>query len=386
MKNRFTIHLTYSMNEDRRLQKSRYTCPAGWFLIPLALVVTSCGAPVNLDGVRELGKQAAVAQQSLPALAADIKGSCLRSARFKIDQGESLSGQLSAITNLVDVALQRPTGVSGENILRSLDRIPAEQLNTERIRELLTRLPDDDSQFPYKARVDKIRACNATYGDELPTRLKQTHDVLLNYLVALGKLASDDQVKFDDEVKQLADAVQGITGPLAITVQDDQIAAGQQILTFLLRMFTEEKRRGVLFDELKKTGPAVVAYTPFLVETLDAYERQLILERESINIFYMTTIKWQTDLKTESNTQSEPLPSSMVLIDRQWGQDKQKVEERLVAAIAYRRILQLIQVQASVFVQDPNAETITLESLNGKANQLALDIKPLLIKMQVLDK
>lgn len=76
----------------------------------------------------------------------------------------------------------------------------------------------------------------------------------------------------------------------------------------------------------------------------------------------------------------------MVLIDRQWGQDKQKVEERLVAAIAYRRILQLIQVQASVFVQDPNAETITLESLNGKANQLALDIKPLLIKMQVLDK
>lgn len=373
------------MNKSCSLRKSRPTYSSTlWFLIPIALAITSCGASVNLDGVRELGKQAAVAQQSLPALAADIKGSCLRSARFKIDQGEGLPSQVSAITNFVDVALQNPTGVNGEDILRSLDKLPIEQLNTDHVRELLTRLPDDDS----KARVKKIRECNNAYDDKLPIQFKQTHDVLLNYLVALGKLASDDQVKFDEEGKQLADAVKGAAGPLRITVKDDQIAAGQQILTFLGRMFTEEKRRGVLFDELKKTGPAVVDYTPFLIETLDAYERQLILERESINTFYQKVIGWQTEyLKAKAGTKvSEPLPSSLLLVDRQWGQDKQKVEERLVAARAYRRILQLIQEQARVFAKDPNAQTITLESLNGKANQLALDIKPLLLKLQVLDR
>jgi hypothetical protein len=375
------------MNKNRSLGKSCRIYPVTrWLLIPLALAITSCGASVNLDGVRELGKQASVAQQSLPALAADIKGSCLRSARFKIDDRDDLSGQLSAITNLVDVAPKKPTGVEGEDILRSLDKLEPDQLNTERVRELLTRLPEDDSK--YKARVKKIRECNDAFDDKLPIRLKQTHDVLLNYLVALGKLASDDQVKFDNEVKQLADAAKGAAVPLKIAVKDDQITSGQQILTFLLRMFTEEKRRGVLFDELKKTGPAVVNYTPFLIETLDAYERQLVLERESINTFYVTIIKWQTDyLKAKPFTQaSKPLPPSLLLVDRQWGQDKHAVEERLVAARAYRRILQLIQEQAKVFAKDPDAKTITLDNLNGKANQLALDIQPLLVKMQVLNK
>jgi hypothetical protein len=176
-------------------------------LIPITLLLGSCGTSADIKAAQELAKLRGQAITIFPNLANDVYQSCRRTAELTL--------------------LNTPTVNSGE--------------------------------------IDKDRKAARKICQENPAAASQalndTNKVILDYLDALGQLATDDLTNYDKELDAIGASVQNLPG-LNTEEKKEAVDAGTAIAKFLFRIATEAYRR----EQLK----SVVVETDSNLQTLIA--------------------------------------------------------------------------------------------------------------------
>ena len=206
------------------MQHKRETFGIFLALVPSSLMLISCGDTSDLKGAEKYGLMAAEFEASTTKLADDIYNSCIRRAQY--------------------ISLQAP--------------------RNDTIQEQAIQDCND---------LNRPQAANA----------KKANQVLINYMVAVGQLASDNTVKFNESLVNISNALNGLNIE-AIKLNKEQVDVGIGIATFFIDWVTREFRRGNLKEAIVCTDDSIQTYSKGLTNVFQKGYIDGILEQESESI------------------------------------------------------------------------------------------------------
>ena len=212
------------VTKRNRMKYKRKTWGIFLALVPSSLMLISCGDTSDLKAAEKYGLMAAEFEASTTKLADDIYNSCIRRAQY--------------------IPLQAPG-------------------NDAKQEEAIQDCND----------LNRPQAANA----------KKANQVLINYMVAVGQLASDNTVKFNESLVNITKALNGLNIE-AITLNTDQVDAGVGIANFFIDWITREFRRGNLKQAILCTDDSIQSYSKGLTNVFQEGYIDGILEQESDRI------------------------------------------------------------------------------------------------------
>ncbi len=174
-------------------------------LFPSCLLISSCGNNLDLRAAENYGLMAAELEDKTTKLANDIYDSCIRKVRY--------------------FRLQA----------RGSDEIQKQAL--------------EDCEALNKPTAQKTKTAN---------------QVLINYMIAVGKLASDNTVKFNESLDNIKQSLNGLNVD-GVALQSQAVTSGLNIAGFFLDWVTSESRRGNLREAIVCTDDSIQNYNKGLI-------------------------------------------------------------------------------------------------------------------------
>jgi hypothetical protein len=264
--------------------------------IPLLVLVTSCK---NLKTVEEFSQTSVRVKTTATLVSNDAYASCLRTAR-----------QYKRYKPL------KPTD-EGNITPPSLD-------------EKIPIFPSADS---FKAIEENEKACDTKKEDA--DIITQANTTLTNYMEALGRLASGDTVKFDQNLDALEKSINGLTG-LVPNAPTDEINSGLKIARFIFNQFTLAFRRENIKEAILCANQSISEYTDGLKFVGQKYyiEGTLRNERIAMDNYYQSL---KPDISAQPSQASERIAT--FILRRQYGDELVALSNREQAGQAYIQIL-----------------------------------------------
>ena len=218
------------MQESFTVKLNSIKIPKILSLLPLALIIGSCGA--NFENIEKFSLTSAVIQDSSAKMAKDIYQSCLRRAKYNTSEDFPDSVGISEIE-------------------------------------------------------DKKKECNKY--QEAAKVVNNVNSVLIGYMVALGKLASDDTVSFENNLAALEASLKNLNTTLSSVsssggVGEEEKEAGIKIAKFIFNQLTTQFRQENLQEAILCTNQSIQEYTPGLNSIAKEFYAEGILQSEGFTI------------------------------------------------------------------------------------------------------
>ncbi|MGH8000789.1 MAG: hypothetical protein ACREPR_15505 [Brasilonema sp.] len=176
-------------------------------LVPLALLLNSCGRDFPL--VQKIGKMTTTLEEASSNMADDIYNSCITRTKY------------------------------------------------------ISFLAVQDSSGSFSQREQQEKDCD-DFNKSAVTEVKDANSVLLEYIKALGKLASGDTVSFDKNFNALGESLKNLkisqSNGQTFSFNDSDVDAGINIAKFLTNAFTREFRREKLKQAILCTDKDIQTY------------------------------------------------------------------------------------------------------------------------------
>jgi hypothetical protein len=156
--------------------------------------------------------------------------------------------------------------------------------------------------------------------------LLDAHEVLAEYTKSFRELSSDKIINDLQGAKKLAEALAGLPIPAlqeANSVFPLKQVAGE-LANAIQRALEDQYRQGVLKDSVKGVNTSIQKYIATLAQiTGEIYKNQLILEESQMNLYYAEVVRQELD-KTQVERQTNPVQVSVLLVDKQWQEDRKE--------------------------------------------------------------
>jgi hypothetical protein len=259
-----------------------------FFAIPITLILSSCGGTApDIKAAQQLAKIQEQGKIIFPSIADDVYKSCNRTAELTL--------------------LSPPTAVK--------PRIDEDRQNARKV-------------------------CQGSPA-EASDALNVANQVILDYLDALGKLASEDLTNFDKELNAIGSSLQKLPG-LGTTEKKEAVDAGTAIAKFLFKAATNAYRR----EQLREAVIAVDAPLQVLVNALEKAVSQHylkgVLENEQVAIdsyykFYLGQVL-TAPLSESSSAKVETVTGK----DAEWKATNNTIVAKKTVAKGYTELLKKI--------------------------------------------
>jgi hypothetical protein len=152
------------------------------------------------------------------------------------------------------------------------------------------------------------------------------HEILVEYTKSFRELSSDKIIDDLQGAKKLAEALAGLPIPAlqeANSVFPLKQVAGE-LANAIQRALEDRYRQGVLKDSVKGVNTSIQKYIATLAQiTGEIYKNQLILEESQMNRYYAEVVRQELD-KTQVERQTNPVQVSVLLVDKQWQEDRKE--------------------------------------------------------------
>lgn len=156
-------------------------------------------------------------------------------------------------------------------------------------------------------------------------RLRGAHRILIRYLTALGELAGEGAVSYDDSIGELSGSLEN-----ADMLGDNGIDAARDVCALLMDAAEGKWRRHRLGSVIEKANEDVAVLAAALGGIIsEDYTRLLDGESEAARKFYLGKLRDHGD--------GEPLAS--VLVWTKWREEEAEIEGKRRAAAAYVKVL-----------------------------------------------
>jgi hypothetical protein len=156
--------------------------------------------------------------------------------------------------------------------------------------------------------------------------LLDAHEVLAEYTKSFRELSSDKIINDLQGAKKLAEALAGLPIPAlqeANSVFPLKQVAGE-LANAIQRALEDQYRQGILKDSVKGVNTSIQKYIATLAQiTGEIYKNQLILEESQMNLYYAEVVRQELD-KTQVERQTNPVQVSVLLVDKQWQEDRKE--------------------------------------------------------------
>ena len=156
--------------------------------------------------------------------------------------------------------------------------------------------------------------------------LLDAHEVLDVYTKNFRDLSSDKIINDLQGAKKLAEALAGLPIPAlqgANSVFPLKQVAGE-LANAIQRALEDQYRQGVLKDSVKGVNTSIQKYIATLAQiTGEIYKNQLILEESQMNRYYAEVVRQELD-KTQVEREKNPVQVSVLLVDKQWQEDRKE--------------------------------------------------------------
>ena len=285
--------------------------------IPFTVLMTGCDRDALFEQVQRFSTSAEQLEKQFHDLATDVYDSCLRTAEY--------------------------TPIQASN---------APFRDRENFRNTCVE--------PLEFKNDKGQLVSVT-REEFEDELIVVNDVIVNYLQALGTVASNGEISYTENVQGLGTAISRVEPRLDATENQ----AGQKILDFLLGAYNNEFRQETLATEITATNEPLQRYICLLKQDIvgQYLDAELQTEKEAVDEYYQAYInrELQQDrvnqkqeyliqqyLRQELQLPREELslatkpPLTVLKLDSQWREAQAKVQQREAAANNYIDVLNTI--------------------------------------------
>ena len=292
---------------------------AASIFIPLAVLMTGCDNKALFEQVQRFSRSAEQLEEKFPVIATDVYKSCLRTAEYV------------------------PLQASDEPFK---DR---ENRRTDCLEPLSLGQDDGD---------EAVLVTREVFESELIA----VNNVIVNYLQALGYIASDGKISYTENIGALGTAI----GRIEPRLSEAENKAGQSILDFIFSAYNDEFRQEVLATEITDTNEPLQRYICLLKQDIVVQYLKVVLqdEKEAVDRYYQGYINQELEKERVSQEQrrliqqylhrelnSKPMveptsatkpPLAVFEIDSQWREARSKVLQREATVTNYIDILNTI--------------------------------------------
>jgi hypothetical protein len=196
---------------------------------------------------------------------------------------------------------------------------------------------------------------------KLQPGLLAINQVLESYIFALGSLASDQTIVFDDEFKNLSSAVGSLP-----SARPQQIDAVTSLINFLVSARVDNYRREELAHVIANSNNALQITLKTQKDIFSSdYKRLLLIESDTIDDFYREKL-----LQLQNN------PEKLLYVRQQWQEEKVLVNQKLSAVNDYLQILEQVG-KAHQELYD-NRNRLNSAALSQTMLQYTYKLKPLI--------
>jgi hypothetical protein len=219
------------------------------------------------------------------------------------------------------------------------------------------------NDIPANERPPEVTTQDCKPYKEVADHLAADQTVLTDYFEALGKLASNKPMSYDDTISA---ALTSISYNTAISKNTAKAGtAAEKLLQALSDAATKGYRRKQLGMLIKANDPAIQSLTQALKQVItEDYKTLLSNEETKLSLFYQSPIA--------AAGKNERL--SLILVQRQYEQDKHALEERQADIVSYGKVMDNIATLDTKLVQEANT--------NFSVSQAAKEIQPLIAAIQ----
>lgn len=323
-------------------------------LLPLSLMVASC--ETNFENIEKFGSRSALVREKSASMAEDVYQSCLRKAKYTIPDNEN----------------------NRDSFVRSLRILERQDPN-------LQAEEDKCQQDPYQKAVEEIEDANS---------------VLIEYMIALGKLASDDAVSFEQNLAKLEVSLQNLNTTLASVTaissdttsmfQEEEINAGLAIARFVFNQLVTKFRQDNLQEAIVCTNQSIQDYIPGLISiTRDFYIDGILRSEELENYQYHSNFVQYTvpDGKSVNvSTQGQKFENlstqeqtnqilALYIFKQEYLTAVNTIEEKKVAANAYVKILEETAEAHQKLFEELNEPAIDEKEIEVSCQEYFAEIK-----------
>ncbi|WP_211173066.1 hypothetical protein [Brasilonema bromeliae] len=213
-----------------------------------------------------------------------------------------------------------------------------------------------DSFHSFLQRQDEQKRCDDLYKQKV-TDVKKANSVLVEYVKALGKLASDDTASFDKNFTALDESLKNLkfsqSNGQVFSFKGPDVDAGINIAKFLTNAFTREFRREKLKKAILCTDKDIQTYTGATSSVKDSASNQpatgglialtqqayingiLTAEEEQIRTYFTDYIGGLTQV-------SETHTLDFITLEENYNKAMDSIRSRKDAAENYVELLQKI--------------------------------------------
>jgi hypothetical protein len=170
-----------------------------------------------------------------------------------------------------------------------------------------------------KERQDELEKESAA-REKQEKALLGVHRGIQDYMKAIGALASDEVISYDQSLKNLGDEIKG-----AKLMSDSKVDAYQGIARILLKAATDGYRQSKLKDLIGEANEPFQKVAGGLKELVgDAYVRSLNNELEVLDIYYKDVVK-----------QAPANDPGTEMVKENWRTKREDLEKRKKACLTY---------------------------------------------------
>ena len=284
-------------------------------LIPLTLALTSCRPGADIRAAQDLAQLQVEARELFPKIANDVYRSCLRSANYTV--------------------LTLPS----ENPRPTLDQ---SSLALPRENSRLT--SGNQSSISRGVLTNRRKAqkeCNAEESDlggippqKAAQALNDSHQVILRYLSALGKLVADETTVFDTQLDKVGSSIANLPG-LKAQESKQAVTAGTAIAKFLFQIASEAYRREQLKKVVIEADPSLQVLTQALTKAVQQgyIEGSLVTEEIRLDLYYNNVLPIVLRAETAGDLETREK------FDALWREKDVAIEAKKVLASEYIGLL-----------------------------------------------
>ncbi|AVH69968.1 hypothetical protein [Nostoc sp. 'Lobaria pulmonaria (5183) cyanobiont'] len=273
-------------------------------LVPLVLVLGGCGRSADIEAAKSLSRVGQEADVVFEKIADDFYQSCLRAADYTPLKSSNTEGINQDRITAEKECYENPQ--VEQNSLDSVNHKPT---------------PKDASQA-----------------------LTNGNQVIINYLIALGRLASDDLINYDPQLNSIEDSLKQIP-----EIKTDVVGAGTAIAQFLFRVFSEQERRSTLKDAVLANDQNLTSYIDGFSNAINKGYSKGALESEKLAVdnYYKSYLGRIININTANSSNLEGISvvfrdKTTLELDQEWKTTKSTLVEKQKIADLYVEILKEI--------------------------------------------
>ncbi|MBD2255403.1 hypothetical protein [Nostoc parmelioides] len=275
---------------------------AATVLVPFFLVLGGCGSSADIEAAKNLSKVGQKANLAFEKIANDLYQSCLRAADYTPLQSLSNAG-----------------------------------INEARIKKEKSCYENQQSEPNLFNYINP-----KTTPKEASQALNKGNLVIMNYLIALGQLASDDLINYDPELNSIQESLVKIP-----KIQTDVVDAGTAIARFLFRVFSEQERRSTLKDAVLANDQSLIFYIDGFSKAINKgyINGALETEKTAVDNYYRKYLGNIINVVNSSRLEGIGVvlrDQTIVDLDRDWKITKSAIVEKQKIAENYVAILKKI--------------------------------------------